>query len=85
MSALEPDGHGQLPLFTALRATGMSWNRALIMNIVKECPQVLRQREESCMLYPALFSATRSDESDNHLSITYELLKEIPELMAHAL
>lgn len=55
------------------------------MNIVKECPRVLHQREESCMLFPALFAATLASESDEHLSVTYELLKETPELMLHAL
>jgi hypothetical protein len=84
-AALAMDGHGQLPLFTALRATGLSWNHAMIMKLVKECPRVLHQREESSMLFPALFAATRASESDEHLSVAYELLKETPELMLHAL
>lgn len=84
-AALEPDGHGQLPLFTALRATGLSWNPAMVMELANECPRVLHQREESCMLFPALFAATLASESVEHLSIAYALLKETPEIMAHAL
>lgn len=76
---------GKLPLFMALSNTGVSWNRKVILRIAEAHPQALHRRDSDMKLFPVLLAATQANESNEHLSVTYELLLKTPELLLHAL
>ena len=56
-----------------------------IVAIAEANPRALYRRDSSTKLFPFLLAATRANESDEHLSVVYELLLKTPEIFLHAL
>lgn len=78
------DSEGRLPLFVALNNRGLCWNRKVILTLADASPGVLQRRDAEHKLVPVLLAATRANQSNEHLSVTYELLLKTPEIIMHA-
>lgn len=92
----QPDDVGQLPLHYAVKNVGI-WDNSSnpflhsnfvfqkLMRVVRANPEALLTLDPTDGLYPALMSAIRAEDSKIHLSITYQLLKQAPEMIAQAI
>lgn len=83
-AVLLPDGNGRLPLFIALQASTLTWNRQVILKLA--AIQVLHsQNDDDGLTTPFLESARHADKSRFHLSVSYELLLKTPEIVQQAI
>lgn len=92
----QTDEHGHLPLHYAVKNVGI-WDNSSnpfvhsnflfqkLMKVVRANPSALLTIDPTDGLYPALVSAVKSDDNTIHLSVTYQLLKEAPEMIAQAI